>query len=178
MVKELENINKVLAKRLLDDKCTLTDVTITNNIDYWYEADMITCKIEAPLKDRDDDFIDALRYCYEDIKETDKLYKICCGRGQGKSLYQERLLKDRLMPKVEKVIFNGPATIVLWSDGTKTVVKCASTTQYIVDERCGVTKETVYEFDKEKGLAMAIAKRFLGTNKSKSNYYDIFKKWI
>ena len=25
---------------------------------------------------------------------------------------------------------------------------------------------------------MAIAKKFLGTNKSKSNYNDIFKKWI
>lgn len=64
-------------------------------------------------------------------------------------------------PVIEKVIFNNPATIVFWSDNTKTVVKCG-------DE----------EFDPEKGLAMAIAKKFLGTNKSGSNYYNIFEKWI
>lgn len=46
-----------------------------------------------------------------------------------------------------RVIFNRPATIVFWSDGTKTVVKCA-------------------EFDDwnpEKGLAMAVMKKFLPT---------------
>lgn len=63
--------------------------------------------------------------------------------------------------KIKNVIFNDPATIVFWSDGTKTVVKAENE-----------------EFDKEKGLAMAVAKKFLGTNKSKSNYMDIFKEWI
>lgn len=63
---------------------------------------------------------------------------------------------------IKDVIFNDPATIVLWSDGTKTVVKCGK------DDA----------FDPEKGLAMAIVKRFMGTNESKSNYCDIFKKWI
>ena len=88
-------------------------------------------------------------------------YPFKAARGNGKSLYCSERWKQFIKPKVEKVIFNGPATIVLWLDGTKTVVKCD-------DE----------EFDKEKGLAMAIAKRFLGTNKSGSNYYDVFKKWI
>lgn len=64
-------------------------------------------------------------------------------------------------PEIEKVIFSGPCTIVLWSDGDKTMVRCENEL-----------------FDKEKGLAMAIAKKFLGTNTSKSNYYDIFEKWI
>ena len=62
---------------------------------------------------------------------------------------------------IEKVIFSGNRTVVLWSDGDKTIVKA----------NCEA-------FDREKGLAMAIAKKFLGTNASKSNYYDIFKKWI
>ncbi len=57
-----------------------------------------------------------------------------------------------------RVIFNNPATIVLWEDGTKTVVKAHGD-----------------EFDEEKGLAMAIAKRALGNTGS---YYDVFKKWI
>lgn len=63
-------------------------------------------------------------------------------------------------PEIKDVKFNGPATIVFWSDNTKTIVKCE-------DE----------DFDKEKGLAMAISKKFLGSNDSGSNYYDIFKKF-
>ena len=49
------------------------------------------------------------------------------------------------VPSIEKIIFNSPATIVFWSDGEKTVVKCFNE-----------------EFDPEKGLAMAISKRYLG----------------
>ena len=64
--------------------------------------------------------------------------------------------------KIKNVIFNDPATIVFWSDGTKTVVKCGENDIY----------------DPEKGLAMAAAKKYLGTNKSHSNYMDEFKKWL
>ncbi len=60
---------------------------------------------------------------------------------------------------IERVIFNNPATIVLWNDGVKTVVKCQEGDVY----------------DPEKGLAMAIAKRFLG---NKGNYCEVFKKWL
>lgn len=66
--------------------------------------------------------------------------------------------KQKAMNSITKVIFNNPVTIVLWSDGTKTVVKC--------DERD--------EFDPEKGLAMAICKKHFGGG----FYNDIFKKWI
>lgn len=60
--------------------------------------------------------------------------------------------------EIKDVIFNDPATIVFWSDGTKTVVKA-------VNE----------DFDKEKGLAMAITKKFFG---NKGNYYNRLKKWL
>lgn len=60
---------------------------------------------------------------------------------------------------IEKVIFNAPATIVLWADGTKTVVKCGE------DDT----------FDPEKGLAMAISKKVLG---NKGKYYNEFKRWL
>lgn len=60
---------------------------------------------------------------------------------------------------IKKVIFNKPATIVYWTDGTKTVVKCGE-------------KEV---FDPEKGLAMAFAKKALG---NKGSYYNVFKKNI
>lgn len=60
---------------------------------------------------------------------------------------------------IRKVIFNDhPATVVLWSDGTKTVVKCGP------DDI----------FDKEKGLAMAIVKKMAGND---SRFHKVFKKW-
>ena len=60
---------------------------------------------------------------------------------------------------IEKVIFNNPATIVLWSNGEKTVVKCGD----------GEV------FDPEKGLAMAIVKYVYG---NKGNYYNEIKMWL
>lgn len=64
------------------------------------------------------------------------------------------------IPKVsiKKVIFNPPATVVLWQDGDKTVVKANNE-----------------EFDPEKGLAMAISKKALG---NKGNYFNTFAKWV
>ena len=63
------------------------------------------------------------------------------------------------MQLIKKVIFNDPATIVFWSDGTKTVVKRGE-------------NDT---FDPEKGLAMAISKKFFD---NMGYYYDVFKKWL
>ena len=62
-------------------------------------------------------------------------------------------------PKIKKVIFNNPATIVFWEDGTKTVVKAGDGDIY----------------DPEKGLAMAFAKKFLG---NKGNFNEVFKKYL
>ena len=67
--------------------------------------------------------------------------------------------KVMVLDSIKRVIFNDPATIILWADGTKTVVKC-------------VKDET---FDPEKGLAMAIAKKALG---NEGWYYDIFKAYL
>jgi len=70
--------------------------------------------------------------------------------------------------KIKKVIFNDPATIVFWEDGTKTVVKC----QYAGANQHGKYRE---KFDKEKGLAMCFAKKALGNTGS---YNDTFREWI
>ena len=59
---------------------------------------------------------------------------------------------------IKKVKFNPPATIVFWTDNTKTVVKCNGE-----------------DYDPEKGLAMCISKKVLG---DKGNYYEVFKKWL
>lgn len=73
--------------------------------------------------------------------------------------YASVTAKTVFAPAIKKVIFNYPATIVLWSDGSKTVVKCQDGDIY----------------DPEKGLAMAISKKALG---NKGNYCNEFKKWL
>lgn len=60
---------------------------------------------------------------------------------------------------IKNVIFAPPATIVYWSDGSKTVVKCSE-------------KDV---FDPEKGLTMAIAKRCGG---NKGSYYKEIQNWV
>ena len=60
---------------------------------------------------------------------------------------------------IKDVIFNPPATIILWMDGTKTVVKDQGEVFY----------------DPEKGMAMAVAKKAFG---NQGNYYNQFKKYI
>ena len=72
-------------------------------------------------------------------------------RPASKPIYNPFAIKD--------VIFNDPATIVLWVDGTKTVVKCQDGDVY----------------SKDVGLALCFAKKALG---NKGNFNEVFKKWI
>lgn len=77
------------------------------------------------------------------------------------SYSMQKLLEEMEMNRrfeIKKVIFNDPATIVIWANGDKTVVKAQNEM-----------------YDPEKGLAMAFAKRALG---GKGSYYDIFKQWL
>lgn len=67
--------------------------------------------------------------------------------------------KANMHRQIKKVIFNNPATIVIWADNVKTIVKCDGE-----------------KFDPEKGLAMAIVKRLLGDNNG--YYYEVFDKWL
>ena len=66
--------------------------------------------------------------------------------------------------RIKNVIFNAPATIVFWADGTKTVVKCRKGDK----------------FDPEKGIAMACAKKLLGNedgyHKEIAKYAKLVKK--
>lgn len=77
--------------------------------------------------------------------------------------FRDKILKEKNKSiydsMIQRVIFNPPATIVFWRDGSKTVVKCG--------------KNDI--FDPEKGLAMAISKRAFGDNR---DYYEVFAKWV
>lgn len=55
---------------------------------------------------------------------------------------------DEVRFKPTKIIFNHPATIVFWEDGSKTVVKCRKGT----------------EFDPYYGFTCALAKKVYGNN--------------
>lgn len=56
-----------------------------------------------------------------------------------------------IIPDIKHVIFNYPATIVFWDDGTKTVVKCKEGDQW----------------DPHAGISAAISKKFFGNQVSK-----------
>ena len=87
------------------------------------------------------------KYCYNDVMAA---------RDFLNSIYG---MNSSHIPEIKNVIFNDPATIVFWEDGTKTVVKC----------------QDGDEFDPEKGLAMAIVKKAYG---NKGSYCDKLKKWL
>lgn len=82
------------------------------------------------------------------------------GRRNGKTKEAKEHLRMfygvYTIPQIKDVIFNDPATIVFWEDGTKTVVKTMEGDK----------------FDPHTGLAQAISKKALS-----DNYKKEFKKW-
>lgn len=82
---------------------------------------------------KDEDFLDAIRYCYNDILSIEK--------------YKSSIeLRVDIPGMIDRVIFNDPATIILWKDGSKTVVKRSD--------------DDVW--DPEKGFCMAVIKKLYG----------------
>ena len=82
---------------------------------------------------KDEDFLDAIRYCYNDIETVKK-----CAESIE--------LRVDIPGMIDRVIFNDPATIIYWKDGSKTVVKRS--------------EDDIW--DPEKGFCMAIIKKLYG----------------
>lgn len=81
------------------------------------------------------------------------------GASSDKSKSNNVISKPKMThgcPGIKKVIFNDPATIVLWDDGTKTVVKCS-------------LGDTYSEWS---GLAFCICKKLMG-----DEFHKTFKYW-
>lgn len=94
-----------------------------------------------------------IEYMKNDVKAITTAYK------DNKMYKNKKSPRQKALERIKRVIFNDPCTIVLWNDGTKTIVKCG--------------EDDV--FDPEKGLAMAISKYFFDN----AGYFnDVFKKWI
>ena len=92
--------------------------------------------------------VDNRVFTYEQVKAV---YETTITLSNREKLFDKEHIKD--------VIFNNPATIVLWKDGTKTVVKCQDGDVY----------------NPETGLAMCIIKKMCG---NKGNYNDVFNEWL
>ena len=101
--------------------------------------------------------LDELAYILDMVKRKYNLEIVDCGIASVSDWILEPNATN--LPEIKNVIFNEPATIILWADGTKTVVKCQEGEGY----------------DPEKGMAMAISKKALG---NKGNYCEVFKKWL
>ena len=104
---------------------------------------------KLPLSYRRDN-IDALLYYIKGSNKSPSANK----EADERSYYMHYDIRRH----IKNVKFNPPATIVFWTDNTKTVVKCKGE-----------------DYDPEKGLAMCICKKVLG---DKGNYYEVFKKWL
>lgn len=109
----------------------------------------------TPVNKEDDSYMkDRMYGTYNASTNRDLYFDLFNDRnGLVKNKFDKNTIKD--------VIFNDPATIVLWKDGTKTVVKCQS--------------ETGDTYNKELGLAMCIIKKCCG---NKGNFNDVFNEWI
>lgn len=81
-----------------------------------------------------------------DCKDDDSCDYESCAECNYDDL--EDYLDEVTCHDIKKVIFSGKATIILWDDGDKTVVKCQKGDKY----------------DPEKGLVMALLKHLLGND--------------
>lgn len=125
--------------QMLDDEVFRRSSSLSGNIDTGYVYTSGSSSSCEPIK-----LSGSLGLKSTKRKEYNKMYKSP---------------KERAFDRIKKVIFNNPATIVFWTDGTKTVVTCG--------------KEDT--FDPEKGLAMAITKYFFG---NAGWFNDVFKKYL
>lgn len=102
------------------------------------------------------DLLDAIRYAIHDIETLNTYFAYDQVRERG---FISTMNTHPAMLTIQKVVFNRPATIIFWSDGTKTVVKCAPHDVY----------------DSEKGLAIGITKKMFGND---NRFHKAFKKWV
>lgn len=92
-----------------------------------------------------------LRQCYLST-ELLKPNAVAC-------IKEETTMNCDIRSNIKDVIFSDRVTVILWKDGTKTMVRAGKRENY----------------DPEKGFAMAVCKKMFG---NKGNYYEVFKKYV
>ena len=91
------------------------------------------------------------------IRRREVAYRL--SRAAAYGLFTPVKKEKTLSMTIKKVIFSPPATIIIWDDNTKTIVKAQEDEPY----------------DPEKGMAMCIAKHIYGNCGS---YYNVFSEWL
>ena len=86
-----------------------------------------------------------------------KLWKVVCGECDSEIIHSHDESKDQMV--VERVIFNPPATIIYFDDGSKSVVKCGQHD----------------EFNPDAGLALALLKH--ACEQSGCNFHKVLKHY-
>lgn len=138
---------------------------VTFTTDRPIAADFVT--ISDPLKDGTKGLNDFVKKVNDSMVHIGTTFETALFGGNYQQFIKDLLnlefgkggIDMDIRNKIEDVIFNGPATIVKWTDGTKTIVKCNE----------GEINNPYM------GLAMCISKKVLG---NKGNFNDVFKKWI
>lgn len=102
-----------------------------------------------------------IEYCRNDVIATEALWE-----SFQKTKKCEGTMSVDIKNAIKKVIFSGPATIVLWNDGTKTMVKLCTNEINLQD--------AMYEDLRWTGLALCISKKVMGNT---GNYKKIFEQW-
>ena len=118
--------------------------------------DIINMKIDLDMIE----FAGDKRYVYAQLGakiKIDELYPIATLDKRFLAALEHEFRGSGSRPRVERIIANGPATIVFWDDGEKTVVKCREC------EMCDATKaptpSCVIRYDHEKAVMAAMLKR-------------------
>ena len=91
------------------------------------------------------------------IRRREVAYRL--SRAAAYGLFTPVKKEKTLSMTIKKVIFSPPATIIIWDDNTKTIVKAQEDEPY----------------DPEKGMAMCIAKHIYG---DRGSYYNVFSEWL
>lgn len=121
------------------------------------------CQCEKPI-DRGYGFTHATIYSEPftiDKNENDKLCSIDTFDIIKEMQKVKKSINKPVTNPIEKVIFNPPATIVFWKDGSKTVVKAQGDV-----------------FNPETGLAMAISRHYLCDVCGLERYDGVFNRYL
>ena len=99
--------------------------------------------------------LDGCTLSLKDIQQRFGIPKICLQPTHYKMEH------CTIVPSIKKVIFNPPATIILWEDGTKTIVKAMKGT----------------EFNPYYGFTAAVTKKVFSSNSKVSNIVKHGEWW-
>lgn len=120
--------------------------------------------------------------CEDGTTYAGKINHVCGSPYRCDKLCVEAMVEDKPIGAygIGKVLFQNPATIVFWSDGTKTVVNCMDNVEIkkkVVDgKEVTIRKPKKADtYSEEAGLAMAIVKKWAGNS---GNYNNIFREFI